>query len=116
VPQIHTSRLALQPRHELLQCLVSVGDLVLFGLVHLRVRLPLVLEDRIESKTGRPSRRHYLAISPALEDERLVARACRVGKGAHGLGGFVVVGQEQIVQPFQPDRLEEPFPGSETTF
>jgi hypothetical protein len=59
----------------------------------------------------RPPRRHNLPVSDALEQNRLVAGARRVGKRAHGLGRLVGVGRQQVVEALVAERGEEPFAG-----
>jgi len=48
-------------------------------------------------------------IRSPLEDARLMAGTLRVCKGAHCLGGFVVVCEEEVVQACVAESFEEPF-------
>lgn len=45
----------------------------------------------------------------SLENDRLMARSSAVGKGADGLGAFVFVCHEEVVQTLVAKRLKEPF-------
>lgn len=99
----------LEPLLELLKRLAPVRDLVLLCLWHLCVCLALVFKGRVPAEVGRASRRHDLAIGPALEEDRLVARALGVPEGADGLGGLVLEAVEHLVQVLDADGLHEPF-------
>jgi len=66
---------------------------------------------RRRTKVTRPPRRHNLAIRDALEEDGLVSGPRRVRKGAHGLGGFVVVGGQEVVETVVADGFEKPFAG-----
>ena len=83
------------------------------------------------TKSSRPPRRHYLPLqhtisqptptedkfpgslatymNPPLKDQHLMPRPLTVRKRTNGLGGFVFVGHEQIVETFVAQGLEKPF-------
>lgn len=60
-----------------------------------------------EEKAKRGSRRRAY-VGAALEQNGLVAGPAREGKGADGLGRFVVVGGKQLVEAVVADGLVEP--------
>lgn len=37
-----------------------------------------------------------------------MTRALRVGKGAHSLGGFIIISHQEVIQAFMPELFEEP--------
>jgi len=44
----------------------------------------------------------------SLEDDGIITRARRVGKGAHSLGGFVIICHQEIIQTLVAEPFEEP--------
>lgn len=71
--------------------------------------LELVLFFPLHGSVGDSSHRQLAAHSDSpFENDRLMAGARAISKGADGLGALVCVCHEEIVQPFVAERFEKP--------
>lgn len=69
-------------------------------------------QDMVERLTEicRPPRRHNLPVRPALEDDRILARALTVRESTNSLCGLVLEARKKLMEVRDAESFEEPLP------